>query len=81
MNINFFEPFESKYKKNFSSTEFNLTDVSIFTIMKQKFPNYERDINAWKWLENILVEPESKKKIQFIINNWSEKLIEDIVNC
>lgn len=81
MNVYFFEPFESKYQKNFSNSEFNLNDISIFTIMKQKFPNYERDINAWKWLESILVDDESKRKIQFIIQNWSDKLIEDIVNC
>jgi hypothetical protein len=81
MNVYFFEPFESEYQKNFSNSEFNLNDISIFTIMKQKFPNYERDINAWEWLESILVDVESKKKIQFIVENWSDKLIEDIVNC
>ena len=73
--------FRKRIQKNFSNSEFNLNDISIFSIMKQKFPNYEQDINAWKWLENILVDKQSKKKIQFIIDNWSNKLIEDIVNC
>ena len=80
MNVYFYEPFESKYQKTFSNSKFNLKDVSIFTIMQSKFPNYEKDINAWKWLETIVVDSESKTKIQFIIDNWSDKLIEDIVN-
>ena len=48
--------------------------------MNKTFPNYEKDVNAWIWLKNLLPDEESKKKIQFIIDNWSDKLIEDIVN-
>lgn len=80
MNIHLFEPFESKFNQNFKNTKFNLEDISIFTILKQRFPNYEKDINAWIWLESILSDENSQKKIRFIIDNWSEKLIEDIAN-
>ena len=41
----------------------------------------KRDINAWIWLNEIIPDTNTKSKIQFIIDNWSEKLIEDIVNC
>jgi hypothetical protein len=80
MNVNFFEPFETKYHQNFLNSQLNLEDISIFQIMNKTFPNYEKDVNAWIWLKNLLPDEESKKKIQFIIDNWSEKLIEDIVN-
>ena len=49
--------------------------------MKQKFPNYEQDINAWKWLENILVDDESKRRFSLSLITGLDKLIEDIVNC
>lgn len=78
MNVYFYEPFETQYQNNFSNSEFNLKDISIFTVMKQKFPNYEKDINAWLWIHDIIQDIESKKKIKFIIDNWSDKLIEDI---
>tara|TARA_B100001123_G_C15134955_1_gene956963 strand:- start:215 stop:481 length:267 start_codon:yes stop_codon:yes gene_type:complete len=80
MNVNFFEPFETTYFQNFSNAQLNLEDISIFKIMSKKFPNYEKDVNAWVWLKDIMPDEESKKKIQFIIDNWSDKLIEDIVN-
>ena len=37
MNVYFFEPFESKYKKNFSNSEFNLNDILFF--------NYETKVS------------------------------------
>lgn len=80
MNIHLYEPFETKFNKNFKNSKFNLEDISIFTILKQRFPNYEKDVNAWIWLESILPDENSQKKIRFIIENWSEKLIEDIAN-
>ena len=80
MNVYFFEPFETKYHRNFSNSQLNLQDISIFQIMSNKFPNYEKDVNAWIWLKQLIPDEESKKKIQFIIDNWSDKLIEDIVN-
>ena len=82
MEVYFFEPFESKYNDNFSKPQLNLNDISIFKIMKEKYPDYEKDVNAWIWLRDILPNNDNNKsKIQFIIDNWSDKLIEDIVNC
>jgi len=78
MNVYFYEPFETHYHNNFSNSEFNLKDISVFTVMKQKFPNYEKDINAWLWIRDLILDIDSKKKIKFIIDNWSDKLIEDI---
>tara|TARA_Y100000389_G_C17152007_1_gene360039 strand:- start:65 stop:310 length:246 start_codon:yes stop_codon:yes gene_type:complete len=81
MNVNFYEPFETEYHRNFSNSQLNLEDISIFKIMSTKFPNYEKDVTAWIWLKSLMPDEESKNKIQFIIDNWSDKLIEDIVNC
>ena len=80
MEVYFFEPFESKYNDNFSKPQLNLNDISIFKIMKEKYPDYEKDVNAWIWLKQLIPDEESQKKIQFIIDNWSDKLIEDINN-
>ena len=81
MDINLYEPFETEFFKLFKNAQVKLNDESIFTIMTKKFKSPESNIEAWKWLYENMTNDSSKEKIKFIIDNWSVKLIENIVNC
>jgi hypothetical protein len=79
MTFYFSESFEIEYINKFKNTEFNLNDTSVIISMTKKYPNYKNNINAWVWLKDCLQDPKSKEKIQFIIDNWSNNLIQNII--
>ena len=75
MTFYFSESFQIKYIKKFKNIGFNLNDTSVIISMTKKYTNYKNNIDAWKWLKNALQDPETKEKIQFIIDNWSNNII------